>query len=81
MNKVVPWEKIPRPDKGFSVLRVDGKTGVPIYWGRDINFQCLFIIELSGDYAAQFNKELISLHGINVDLRNSDVEGVQRFIR
>lgn len=80
MNKVVPWEKIPKPDKGFSVLRVDKKTGVPIYWGRDVNSQCLLIIELLGDHAAQFNKEIIALHGINTDLRNSGIKENQRLI-
>jgi hypothetical protein len=76
----VPWEAIPTPAADLSVLRVAGTTGVPVFWGRDAGAQCLLIIELDGDHTAQFRRDVVSLHGISVDLRNSDSAGKQRFV-
>lgn len=76
----MPWEAIPTPAADLSVLRVAGTTGVPVFWGRDAGAQCLLIIELDGDHTAQFRRDVVSLHGISVDLRNSDSAGKQRFV-
>lgn len=80
MSKSVPWEAIPTPAADFSVLRVAGTTGVPIFWGRDAGAQCLLIIELDGDHTAQFRRDVVSLHGISVGLRNGDSAGQQRLV-
>ncbi|MBY5883412.1 PD-(D/E)XK motif protein [Rhizobium leguminosarum] len=80
MSRSVPWDSIPAPAVDFSVLRVAGATGVPIYWGRDSAAQCLLIVELSGDHTAQFRRDVVSLQGIDVDLRNGDSAGQQRLI-
>lgn len=80
MSKSVPWGSISTPEVDLSVLRVAGTTGVSIFWGRDSDGRCLLIIELEGDHTLQFRKDLVSLHGISVDLRNSDFPGQQRFI-
>lgn len=80
MSRSVPWDAIPTPAADLSVLRVAGTTGVAIFWGRDAGAQCLVIIELDGDHTAQFRRDLVSLHGIGVDLRNGDRAGQQRFV-
>lgn len=80
MNKIVPWDGIPIPSADLSVLRVAGTTGIPIYWGRDPSSQCLLIIELGGDHIAQFRRDIFSVHGIGIDLRNSNDTGRQRLI-
>ena len=80
MTRPVPWDAIPTPVTELNVLRVTGKTGVAVFWGRDATAQCLLIIELDGDHTAQYRRDVVSLHGIDVDLRNSDVVGRQRFV-
>lgn len=80
MNSPVPWDAIPTPAADLNVLRVAGTTGVAIFWGRDAGAQCLLIIELDGDHTVQFRRDLVSLHGISVDLRNGDRAGQQRFV-
>ncbi|WP_323688139.1 PD-(D/E)XK motif protein [Rhizobium sp. AN69] len=80
MSRSVPWDAIPTPAANFSALRVAGTTGVAIFWNRDAGAQCLLIIELDGDHTMQFRRDLVSLHGISVDLRNGDGAGQQRFV-
>lgn len=80
MSRSVPWDAITTPSADLSVLRVAGTTGVSIFWGRDAGAQCLLIIELHGDHTAQFRRDVVSLHGICVDLRNGDRAGQQRFV-
>lgn len=80
MNRPMPWEGIPAPAADFTVVRVPGTTGVPIYWGRDAAAQCLLIVELDGDFTAQLRRDTVSLHGIGIDLRNGGAAGRQRLV-
>jgi Putative PD-(D/E)XK family member, (DUF4420) len=80
MSKPVPWDAIPIPAADLSVLRVAGTTGVAVFWGRDTTGQCLLVIELDGDHTALFRRDVVSLHGISVDLRNGDFVGQQRVV-
>lgn len=80
MSRSVPWDGIPTPAADFTVMRVSGTSGVPIYWGRDMGAQCLLIVELQGNHTAQFRRDTVTLHGIGVDLRNGDKDGVQRLV-
>jgi hypothetical protein len=80
MSKALPWDSLPTPAADFSVLRIAGTIGVPIYWGRDTVAQCLLIVELDGDHAVQFRRDTVILHGIGVDLRNADAAGRQRLV-
>lgn len=77
MSRSVPWDSIPTPAANFTVVRVAEAGGIPIYWGRDTGAQCLLIVELQGDHAAQFRRDMVTLHGIGVDLRNGDKDGGQ----
>lgn len=80
MSRPVPWDGIPTPTADFTVVRVAGTAGVPIYWGRDTGAQCLLIIELDGDHTAQFRQDTVMLHGIDIALRNGDTAGQQRLV-
>lgn len=80
MLNAAPWNGIPTPVADFAVVRASGTTGVPIYWGRDSAAQCLLIVELEGDFKAQFRRDTMSMHGIDVDLRNGDTHGQQRLV-
>jgi len=52
---------------------------VPCFWGRDTAGACLFIVELQGDHTDQFRKNVVTVHGIDVDLRGSE-PGQQRLV-
>jgi hypothetical protein len=80
MNKVIPWEEITSPNADYNVRRVAGTSGVPLYWGKDAAGQCLLIIELEGNHSLQYRRDVTRVHGIDVDLRNGEIEHQQRLV-
>lgn len=74
-----PWDDIVVPGEDFNVRQVVGRTAVPCYWGRDRSGACLFIVELQGDHMRQYRKNLVTVNGIEVDLRGGDA-GRQRLV-
>lgn len=79
-SKATPWEQIAEPRSDYNVRRVSDTTGIPLYWGKDAAGQRLFIIELEGDHAYQYRRDVTRLNGISVDLRNGDNEKQQRLV-
>lgn len=79
MSKSSPWDEIAVPGADFNVRQVPGETTVPCFWGRDTTGSCLFIAELQGDHTDQFRKNVVTVHGIDVDLRGGE-PGQQRFV-
>ncbi|KWA80297.1 hypothetical protein WL30_31425 [Burkholderia ubonensis] len=74
MSESSPWDAISIPTSDFYVRQVIGKMAVPCFWGRDKNGACLFILELQGDHTAQYRKNALTAHGIDVDLRSGDAD-------
>jgi hypothetical protein len=70
MTEISPWDSIQVPEADFNVLQVPGDRVVPCFWGKDAAGSCLFVIELSGDHAAQFNDDIVTVNGLDVDLRS-----------
>lgn len=79
MPESSPWDGIAVPGADFNVRQVAGEMAVPCFWGRDTGGACLFIIELQGDHAAQYRRNIVSVNGIEVDLRAGD-PGRQRLV-
>ena len=79
MSEASPWDDIAVPAADFNVRQVSGKTAVPCFWGRDTTGACLFIMELQGDHTNQFRKNMVTVHGIDVDLRGGE-SGQQRLV-
>jgi hypothetical protein len=79
MPESSPWDEIAVPKADFNVRQVSDKTAVPCFWGRDTTGSALFIVELQGDLSAQFRKNAVTVHGIDVDLRGAD-EDRQRLV-
>jgi hypothetical protein len=79
MPESSPWGEIAVPRVDFNVRRVPGNTAAPCFWGRDTTGACLFIVELRGDHTEQFQKTLVTVHGVEVDLRGSE-PGQQRLV-
>lgn len=80
MIRATPWDDIGNPNADYNVRRVAGAGQIPVFWGKDIGGACLLVIELEGDHHAQFRKDGTSVHGIGVDLRQSDEPHQQRLI-
>lgn len=80
MSRATPWDDIGSPNADYNVRRVAGSGSIPLFWGKDVDGDCLLIIELPGDHHAQFRKDGTSVHGIGVDLRQSDEPGQQRLV-
>jgi hypothetical protein len=74
-----PWDDIAAPGADFNVRQVAGESAVPCFWGRDTTGACLFVVELQGDHTGQFRKNVVTVHGIDVDLR-SGKSGWQRLV-
>jgi len=79
MPEPSPWDDVAVPGADFNVRQVPGETAVPCFWGRDTAGACLFIVELQGDHTDQFRKNVVTVHGIDVDLRGSE-PGQQRLV-
>ena len=80
MSRATPWDDIGSPNVDYNVRRVAGSGSIPLFWGKDLDGDCLLIIELAGDHHVQFRKDGTSVHGIGVDLRQSDEPGQQRLV-
>jgi hypothetical protein len=79
MPESSPWDDIAVPGTDFNVRQVPGETAVRCFWGRDTTGSCLFIVELQGDYTDPFRKNVVTVHGIDVDLRGAEA-GQQRLV-
>lgn len=79
MSDSSPWDDIAVPGADFNVRQVPGGTSVPCFWGRDATGAYLFIVELQGDHTNQFRKNVVAMHGIDVDLRGGQ-PGQQRLV-
>ena len=80
-SKSTPWDDIGIPDSDYNVRLVEeSNIAAPLYWGRDIQGHCLFIVELDSDHVEQFQKNRITVHGIRVDLRMLEKPGCQGLV-
>lgn len=79
MPESSPWDDIAVPGADFNVRQVAGETAVPCFWGRDTSGSCLFIVELQGNHADQYRENVVTVNGIDVDLRGGD-PGTQRLV-
>ncbi|UZJ44240.1 PD-(D/E)XK motif protein [Marinimicrobium sp. C6131] len=79
-TRATPWEQIAEPRSDYNVRRISDTTGIPLYWGKDAVGQRLFIIELEGDHAYQYRRDVTRLNGIRVDLRNGENDKQQRLV-
>lgn len=69
MSDTSPWNQIDVPALDFNVLRLAARMAVPCFWAKDTAGRCLFIIELDGDFSAEFRKNQVVVKGLEVDLR------------
>ena len=75
-----PWDEMKTPDSDYTVRYVTALGDVTLCWGKDVQGQCLFIVQLEGDHTSQFRKNATSVNGIKVDLRQLPEPGKQGLI-
>lgn len=68
------------PDSDYTVRYVTARGDVALCWGKDVQGQCLFIVQLEGDHTEQFRKNATTVNGIEVDLRQLSKPGKQGLI-
>lgn len=71
-SRGTPWDDIANPDADYNVRQITRTDLIPLYWGKDAEGHCLFIMELNGDHGEQFRRNTTSVHGIKADLRMLD---------
>lgn len=79
MPDSLPWDNIAVPSHDFNVRKISGAMAVPCFWGKDSKGACLFVMELDGNHAAQYRKNITTVRGIGVDLRDVG-SGQQRLV-
>jgi hypothetical protein len=75
-----PWDEITTPVADYNVRLIPGSKSVPLFWGRDSDGHCLFIVQLQGDHSDQFRGSRTSVHGMTVDLRLLNATGSQGLV-
>jgi len=80
MSSALPWDDIGIPGRDYTVRKIAAASATPLFWGRDTSGRCLTIVELEGDFAEEFRRGVVELHGINVDLRDGDAPHQQRLV-
>lgn len=80
MSKTNPWSDIKTPAEDLSVRQIKISKHLPLYWGKDSSGHCVFIYEMSEDGAAIFQKNMVSIHGIQIDYRLLSTTGNQGLI-
>lgn len=80
MTDRLPWDDIGVPVRDYTVRKIAAASAIPLFWGRDMSGRCLTIVELVGDFADEFRRGAVELHGINVDLRDGDARHQQRLV-
>lgn len=80
MSNVKPWDDIKTPTEDLSVRQIKSSKHLPLYWGKDSSGHCVFIFEMSEDGAEIFQRNMVSIHGINIDYRVLSTTGNQGLI-
>ncbi len=78
-----PWDEMKTPDSDYTVRYVTSPGDVALCWGKNIQGQCLFIVQLKGEHAEQFRKNaanVTNVNGIEIDLRHLPEPGRQGLI-
>lgn len=80
MSRKAPWDEMKTPDSDYTVRYVPTLGDATLCWGKDVQGQCLFIVQLEGDHTEQFRKNATTVNGIEVDLRQLPEPGKQGLI-
>ncbi len=68
-SDTLPWERLERPEEGFSILRIDPSHPHNFFWGKESSGKYLLLLEIEDAYEDFIKTIEISLKGIKTDLR------------
>lgn len=77
MNRNKPWDNIKTPSEDLNVRQIRDSKHLPMYWGKDSNGRCVFLLELHANGIEIFKKNAISINGIKIDYRKLTTSGNQ----
>ena len=80
MIRNTPWNDIKTPNDDLNVRKIKDAKNIPLYWGKDCEGHCIFLIELTGNHVEIYRKNSVSIHGIKIDLRYFEATKNQGFI-
>ena len=80
MNQRLPWDDLTVPASGFNRLLAAPNMKAPASWALDRQGHRLFVIEVAGDHREIFERDCVTVHGLQIDLRTSDHEGHQQLV-
>ncbi len=72
MSQRLPWDDIGTPNLDINRKLAAADMQVPASWGIDREGHKLFVLELAGDHWARYHQNVVSVHGIAIDLRTAD---------
>jgi Putative PD-(D/E)XK family member, (DUF4420) len=73
--KRLPWDDIEVPNLDLNRRLAMPNMVAPASWAVDRQGRRLFVIELSGDYRVKYEDNVVSVHGLEIDLRRADDDG------
>jgi hypothetical protein len=79
-TKRLPWDDIDVPSVDLNRLLAQPNMAAPASWAVDRQGRRMFVIELSGDYRERYERSLVTVHGLEIDLRRADVDGQQLLV-
>jgi len=79
-SQQLPWDDIIVPATDLNRLLAAPKMVSPASWALDKQGHRLFVIELAGDHRERYEREVVTVHGLKIDLRTSDQPNHQQLL-
>ena len=80
MTKHLPWDNIEVPNVDLNRLLALPNMAAPASWAVDRQGKRLFVIELAGDHRDKYEKNVVTVHGLDIDLRRAETDSLQLLV-
>jgi hypothetical protein len=80
MSQPLPWDDLCIPASGLNRLLAAPGMASPASWAVDRQGRLLFVIELSGNHLERYQRDVVTVHGLDIDLRTGDQDGHQQLV-
>lgn len=72
MSQPLPWDDIPIPTGEINRRMAAPDMRAPASWAVDHKGRRLFVVELTGDHWSKYQQSVVSVYGLEIDLRTSE---------
>lgn len=80
MTKRLPWDDIEIPSTDLNRLLAAPNMAAPASWAVDRQGRRLFVIELSGDHREMYERNMVTVRELEIDLRRADAGNHQLLV-